>query len=151
MIKPYLTPEDIKWSQAAVAQQRLEMTDAEKMLEVELMDKTDIRFMDQVGFWLHDKHGNYHFYILDFYIPDRLIGIEVDGGYHYIKGTDKLNAKTKKKINMFNRINIDMINIKNEQAYDISTIDMIREQYNLSMPCQLDGVCSVHEGGIYVF
>jgi len=137
---PYVTPEDLRWANAFITKQRLNPTSAEQLFE-SLLVKLHIPYEVQTGFFLSDKLGNYSFYMLDFYIPDRLIAFEIDGGYH-------TKAKDAKKDTAFERSGITIYRIENEKVDSVKS--KILSYYTFNMPCELNDICS-KIGSIYIY
>ena len=96
---------------------RKNQTDAERILWNKLRDRQicDVKFRRQYSI---DR------YILDFYSPEYKLGIEADGGQHYIdygKKYDELRMKklSKEGIQILRYSNIDILNNVEDVCEDI--------------------------------
>lgn len=60
----------------------------------------------------------YSFYILDFYLPDHKLVIEVDGNQHY---TEDGLRKDKKRDSVLNKIGLKVLRLKNSEVSNLTT------------------------------
>ena len=83
---------------------RLEPTRSEHAAKLALK-KAKIPFKQQVPF---------KYYILDFIIPNRLLVLEIDGGYHTTR-----SEKDKKRDDFCKRLGLKVLRIKNENVHTV--------------------------------
>jgi very-short-patch-repair endonuclease len=78
-----------------------------------------VRFVPQQV--VHYDRGK--FYILDIYIPNQKLAIEIDGGYHT---TEEQQKKDELRTSRLNKMGIEVVRYTNEEALDPMFVDDIK-------------------------
>ena len=90
---------------------KLTATPAEKAV-IKILRRLKVIYKFQEPLFYGKDKSN--FYIMDFYIPEKRMCIEIDGEYHF---TDEQQIKDVKRTEVINNKSIEVVRFKNEEVF----------------------------------
>nr|DAE28995.1 MAG TPA: Endonuclease [virus sp. ctPYc18] len=98
------------------------MTKSEKLFQLMLL-KNKVKYEFQKIIFITRNREIIRFFIADFYIPDKNIIVEIDGGYHFV---GEQIVKDESREFCLRRLGYNIFRLKNEEVTDDNT-DLILE------------------------